>query len=330
MRHRILTLSLAPVFVAAGVVLAQVEVQPATAPGISPGIAPPIISPATTTTAPASRESAETVLQNLLHEQGTLGTTEPAIVSTTGPKLEANGLLREGQQLQVRSGHLKKDEAGKSEFVFDDRQEPHYSPMGVIPSRRLERMEDVAFAEGRSGADTDFTIDAEVTEYRGKNYLYINSNPLGMPKRPAATGTAPASAPAVASAPASVAVVAPQTPTIALLPETTIIAGRYGRFVKDAKTGLELITFQADGRKMFDPPLGLVPCKMLAFLEEKSEMGEKPLRFMVSGEVTMYRGKNYLYLRTAWEVPDLNQGIGNFDPGATNKPPPQKSIKPGG
>src|SRR5262249_36179835 len=126
MRHRIITLSLATGFFAAGVVLAQVEVQPGTpATSIAPTPIVPIAPPTPTTaisTAPAtSQDSAEAYLQNLLRDKGTLGTTGPAmpsVIATTGPKPEANGLLREGQQLMLRSGHLKKDESGNSIFIF--------------------------------------------------------------------------------------------------------------------------------------------------------------------------------------------------------------------
>ncbi|HVT82821.1 MAG TPA: hypothetical protein VHM90_19440 [Phycisphaerae bacterium] len=336
MRQRFLTFALAPVVIAAGVGLAQVDVQPATS------IAPTNI--ATTAASaprggPASMQSAESALQGLLHQQGTLGTTGPAnpaelLVTTTGPALGSDGMLREGQQLLARSGRLKKDEAGNSVFVFDERQEPHYPPMQVFPSHRLERMEDVAFADGRNGADTLFAINGEVSQYRGKNYLYVTENPYGMPTRAATTATAPASAAASASAPAAsvafVDVPAPDTPVTVLLPETTVIAGRDGRFVKDVKSGQELITFYSDGKRMFDPPMGLLPCKFLAYMEEQTEMGNKPIRYKVSGEVTLYRGKNYLYLRTAWEVKDLNQGIGNFAPGANAVPSAPKPIKPGG
>jgi len=241
----------------------------------------------------------------------------------------------------LRSGKLKKDEAGNSIFVFDDRQEPHYPPMQVFPSHRLERMEDVAFADGRTGADALFAINAEVTQYRGKNYLYVTENPFGMPTRAATTAASSSAPSSAASGPAAtvptasakvafVDVPAPNTPVTVLLPETTIISGRDGRFVKDVKSGAELITFYSDGKKMFDPPMGLVPCKFLAYLEEQTEMGNKPIRFKVSGEVTLYRGKNYLYLRTAWEVKDLNQGIGNYNPGSGTPMPTHKPVKPGG
>lgn len=326
MRHHYLTLCLAPVFVAAGVTLAQVEVQPGGG-SIAPTIAPPTSAVSTSTAPAATMESAQNYLQNILGEKGTLGTTGPAILPASGPKLEANGMLREGQQIQMRGGQLKKDVDGNSIFVFDERQEPRYPPMGVIPSRRLERMEDVAFAEGRNGSDTNFTIDAEVTQFRGKNYLYINSNPGGIPKR-AATATATASAPAAKVA--FIDVPAPSTPVTVLHPETFVITGRDGRFIKDLKTGIELFTFYSDGQKMFDPPMGLIPCRMLAQLEDLSEMGNKPLRFKVSGEVTLYRGKNYLYLRTAIEVKDMNQGIGNFNPGAAAVPAQPKPVRPGG
>jgi hypothetical protein len=56
--------------------------------------------------------------------------------------------------------------------------------------------------------------------------------------------------------------------------------------------------------------MGVVPCKFLAVLEDLSEDGNKPVKFKLSGKVTTYRGKNFLYLKYVGVVPDLNEGIG--------------------
>ena len=306
---RIAFIALSLALLGTGIALGQAEAP------IAPSIAPPII-----TTAPASGPSgipgatlpsAQSILQDLLHEQGAPGSIESAS-ATTGPALGADGLLREGQQIQLRSGHLKKDEAGGTVFIFDDRDTPKYPPMGVIPSRRLERMEDVAFADGRTGADTTFKIDAEVTQFRGKNYLYIKPNGIALPATHPASG--PASTAAAKVPVKFVDVVAPNTPVTVIIPETSIITSRTVSFVRDVKTGLELVSFYADGKQMYDPPMGLIPCKSLAVLEDLSSMGDKPIKFTVSGEVTQYRGKNFLYVKTVWEVADRNQGIGHFNP----------------
>jgi len=68
-----------------------------------------------------------------------LSTGDGVYRSNDGGKTWTHLSLREGQQIELRSGHLKKDESGGSSilFVFDPKETPAYPSMGVIPSRRL-------------------------------------------------------------------------------------------------------------------------------------------------------------------------------------------------
>jgi hypothetical protein len=259
----------------------------------------------------ATMPSAETVLQQMLNNKGgaTTSSTGPApLITPMGPALGADGLLREGQKIDLRSGRLKKDEAGSGAgaggvlFVFDEKETPAYPPMGLVPSRRLAAMEDAAgFGEGRGGSDMTFRITAEVTQYRGKNYLYVlpSGTSLPAPAVPVKPDTRPLVVPA-----------APNVPQTQPMAQGNAITNRIGRLVRDAKTGVELIAFDADGRAMADPPMGVLPCKYLAVIEDGTDYGNKPLKFRVSGEVTTYRGKNYLYLKFVQQVRDINGGIG--------------------
>ena len=92
--------------------------------------------------------------------------------------------------------------------------------------------------------------------------------------------------------------------------EEDTVEERAGRLVRDAKTGAEVIAFDSDGREMRDPPMGIIPCKALEVMENATDGGIKPVKFRLSGEVTQYRGKNYLYVRAFQVVKDLGQGIG--------------------
>jgi hypothetical protein len=332
-RNRTMTLSrmawvlLAPALLMAGTALAQLTVEPPGGGGGGLSISPPTSNltpqtkPLTTetkpqTTAPATMQSAESILQQLLNnttKPGTSPTTAgaggaggaggaEALPTSMGPVPGPDGLLLEGQKIELRSGHLKR-EAGGMVFVFDEKESPAYPPMGVVPSRRLAAMEDAAgFPDNAAGSDMTFRIKAEVTQYRGKNYLYIQ--PLGIPLPPPAKPVAPAATVPV------VTPIAPQTPVVAPLPQGNIITLRVGRLVRDAKSGTELIVFDADGKLLQDPPMGVIPCKLLEIVEDATDNGSKPLKFVISGEVTTYRGKNYLYLKVAKKVVDLNRGLG--------------------
>jgi hypothetical protein len=104
--------------------------------------------------------------------------------------------------------------------------------------------------------------------------------------------------------------VAPNEPAAVRLREGQSIYNRTGRLVKDEKTGAMLFVFDADGNQMYDPPMGVVPCRYLAVMEDASENGTKAVKFRISGEVTQYRGKNFLYIKFVQTVRDLGQGLG--------------------
>ena len=73
---------------------------------------------------------------------------------------------------------------------------------------------------------------------------------------------------------------------------------------------MELFEFDSDGRQMADPPMGVIPCKYLGVMEDATGGGFRSVKFRVLGEVTQYRGKNYIYLRFVQAVRDLHQGLG--------------------
>jgi len=323
----------------AGVAVAQVNFgpppqapEPTTPSGVTPSaaVSPDGRSP-TTQRAPAAIPSAESVLQGLLQEKS--AAEAPGVPAAPGKPGEAGAatrpgepqVLREGQNIDLLTGRLKKNEAtGAMEFVFSDEngKGPAYPPMGVVPSRQLAAMED-ASEFGQSGMT--FRIFAEVTQYRGKNYLYILKKPTQvaapatMPgaenaaaARAAAMAAGPATQPAGAGAPGVplIHTVAPNAPAGAGPREGQSIYNRVGRLVRDEKSGTEMFVLDSDGRQMYDPPMGLIPCRNLAVIEDATDHGARQTKFRVSGEVTQYRGKSYIYLKFVQAVRDLNQGLG--------------------
>lgn len=101
--------------------------------------------------------------------------------------------------------------------------------------------------------------------------------------------------------------VAPAQPPVVRLREGQNVYNRIGRLVRDEKTQQWLFAFESDGQEMKDPPISLIPSKMLEAMEDASAKGTKPLRFKISGEITEYHGKNYLHIRFMQTVRDLNQ-----------------------
>lgn len=88
---------------------------------------------------------------------------QPAVATEKGPEV-----LPEGTRLIRRPGRLV-IMSDRANFVFqpDDRF-PIQQTMTILESQLLERMEQ----EAELGA-TEFVISAEVTRYRGKNYLLL-------------------------------------------------------------------------------------------------------------------------------------------------------------
>jgi hypothetical protein len=91
-------------------------------------------------------------------------------------ELGPDGLIREGQMLQGRSARLKRDDTtGATTVTFENGKGlMPLSAMAAVPSRMLELMENAAgFGDPKNSVDLLFPIDAEVTQYRGKNYLFL-------------------------------------------------------------------------------------------------------------------------------------------------------------
>lgn len=100
--------------------------------------------------------------------------------------------------------------------------------------------------------------------------------------------------------------VAPNAPSVALKREGDVIASRVGRVQPGSTAGQMEFAFESDGRTLQDPPMGLLPNKELARMEQAVKKSGLNLRFRVTGIVTVYHGKNYLLVEKADLVPDFN------------------------
>jgi len=80
-----------------------------------------------------------------------------------------------------------------------------------------------------------------------------------------------------------------------LLPDGSRLVDRPGRLTRDG----EAFTFSFESRGQGAPerPMHLLPNRLLEDMEMFSENGTKPMVFVVSGEVTEYRGMNYLLIQ---------------------------------
>ena len=104
--------------------------------------------------------------------------------------------------------------------------------------------------------------------------------------------------------------IAPEAPVMNLLPEGSLIVDRIGRLrrvqgTQSGEQGWEL-TLESDGRRMNDPPLLVLPNKILAQMKSTMIASNADLRFRVSGELTEFDGRNYILVQKAAVVPRID------------------------
>ncbi len=126
--------------------------------------------------------------------------------------------------------------------------------------------------------------------------------PTGNPAGPAPSTTpAPAGGGTSPAAPgSSVPAAAPSVPAATepaqggrLLREGTFLASRRGRVIKT--TGGEWqFHFDTGPENKADAPMVLMPCLNLQAIEKLADRGSEALSFTVSGQVFVYKGRNYL------------------------------------
>jgi hypothetical protein len=102
--------------------------------------------------------------------------------------------------------------------------------------------------------------------------------------------------------------VPPDAPAQQVVREGTLLLNRAGRLTRRSDGWFEL-SLESDGGAMSDPPLILLPNRKLMQLEDRVTSSYRDLKLTVSGEVTEYRGRNYLLLQRWSVVPDPVQPL---------------------
>ncbi len=275
---------------------------------------------------------AEQMLNQMLQPNGpgsasspTTRPQPPQVMEPVGyaPAASAGALLREGSDVIARRGHLEKlQDNPYSEFIFDGWPHSDLAPMLVLPNLQLMEMEDASAATKQN---LHFTVSGLVTEYRGKNFILLESGPDALNQqspssvpgyKPAARGpvsadqmlkemlsadkpspASPASADSVGKDSTSGSgALPPNAPVISMLPEQAQIFDRVCR-LGPCQDGLhQQLTFDADGSTLRDPPLIVLPNLKLADLE-KAAGDQHNTRIRATGMVTEYRGRNYILLQ---------------------------------
>ncbi|MEM8874088.1 MAG: hypothetical protein AAGD32_07490 [Planctomycetota bacterium] len=94
------------------------------------------------------------------------------------------------------------------------------------------------------------------------------------------------------------AAVDPTAPTLRVMREGTFLVDRVGRVERSRDGSLPMFIFESDGDALQDPPVMLMPNLKLMALEDALDAAEgESLRFRITGELTEYRGRNYVLLQ---------------------------------
>jgi hypothetical protein len=110
------------------------------------------------------------------------------------------------------------------------------------------------------------------------------------PLLPRAVSTAPSSQPATV-APKSIIRPLP-------MPPGAMIVDRVGRLVREEGGGWWALHFESEKKVLYEAPIRLLPNRLLEEMEQAQAKGAKAgVKFIVSGEVTEYRGRRYLLIR---------------------------------
>ena len=76
--------------------------------------------------------------------------------------------------------------------------------------------------------------------------------------------------------------------------EGEFIINRRGRLIRAPNSGHVLFLFEADSETAPEPPMPLVPCQILQNMEDLVQERSDKVVFILSGQVMLYRGVNFL------------------------------------
>ena len=309
------------------------------------GKAPAVTTPADQTTQPIPAGTGEAEdLTSLLLERPAVPVTPPASRQPVQPKRElpADGTMVVDRR--CRFAYHNQTAWYKVTFLPDPTR-PAELPRWVLPCRMLEKMAELSAAEESkvfriSGEttvyhDRCFILPTKVT-------VEGSSEPIEGPGRTRATMGSAESKPAKRTEPAAqsqpssedimkqlmqdrpgkpvslrakppagsikpVASVAPAAGTTSPPVGESIVADRLAYLLPDKDRGWWLLCFEADNT-LSEPPLRLLPCRLLEKAEDiLARAGGLTVRFRVSGQTTLYKGRRHMLLRKLLREREMGQ-----------------------
>lgn len=237
-------------------------------------------------------------------------------------------LIREGSRLVKVRGLVDRDQRTRGLRLTIDESDPQ-SPghrLILVPSSRLTELEMLLGAAPDVRAT--MIVTGRVLVFQGRNYLLLThpAVPDDRVMRDPAT-TVPQAPPAsggdsvddiARDLERSVGSVGRRTPRTrgtdgnvngianamnlaSLVPEATRLVDRRGK-VRRTEGGGFMVVFDADASGESDPPMMLLPCRLLEGLARIAAGSGDDAAVLISGEVTIHAGRNFL-LPTVYRIP---------------------------
>jgi hypothetical protein len=100
--------------------------------------------------------------------------------------------------------------------------------------------------------------------------------------------------------------VPPNFPMSTVIREGEYLPDRTGRLTKTADGQFEF-SFDSDGKALQDPPVIILPNLKLMQMENAVNASSRDLKFRISGQVTEYKGRNYILIDKFVVPPDTTQ-----------------------
>ncbi|MGA3065795.1 MAG: hypothetical protein ABSF29_02995, partial [Tepidisphaeraceae bacterium] len=269
------------------------------------------------TSRPVPMETTSQPGSTTLHPQGYVGTSGQPV------------LLREGSTIVDRTGWVRSvPDNPYAQFVFDQSAGANIPPMFVLPNLRLMQIED---ASAVTKSALRFTVSGTVTEYKGNNYILLESQPMDdshelVPGLAPGPTTNPASADqmlnemlssdtttepplprpqsSLTDSTSGSAAVSPTAPVLSVVREGSQIIDRTGRLTHTPDGRQSEFTFDSDGSALQDAPLLILPNLKLESMENAVAGTNRDLHFRITGLVTEFRGRNCILLEKVVVIPD--------------------------
>ena len=96
----------------------------------------------------------------------------------------------------------------------------------------------------------------------------------------------------------------PETDQPFVRKEGDVLRQRVGRLVRARDGKAWEFHYEADGKTLQDPAMGILPNSYLAAMEATLKKSNRDVRFRITGVTTLYNGHNYILIERAVVIPD--------------------------